>query len=160
MKKKYIYCLIIVLILAFLDQLTKFIVIRSFRLGETRIIINNFLEFYYIKNTGASFGILSNQNISLILITIVLVLYILYENYKSNQSILRLFSTSLIIGGAIGNLIDRVFRKYVIDFISFTLFNHEMAIFNLADMFICFGVLIYFYIIIMEGKNERISNKE
>lgn len=65
----------------------------------------------------------------------------------------------LIVSGALGNLIDRIFRGYVIDFISFTLFNREMAIFNIADTLITFGIIMYIWILFMEGKNERNSSK-
>ena len=66
---------------------------------------------------------------------------------------------SLIISGALGNLIDRVFRGYVVDFISFILFNKEMAIFNVADAFITIGVVILLIYIFKEGKYERSNNK-
>ena len=81
----------------------------------------------------------------------------IYEFIKSDNKIL-LFSSSLIISGAFGNLIDRIFRGYVIDFISFTLFKNEMPIFNIADIFITFGVGIYLVFLFMEGKNERVSS--
>ena len=159
MKKRYIKYFIIVILLTFLDQLTKYIVVNSFNVGEMKILINNFLKFYYIRNTGASFGIFSNQNIFLIVLTLLLVIYIIYDTFKSKKSNIRFISTALILSGAFGNLIDRVLRKYVVDFISFTLFNHEMAIFNVADIYITFGVLLYIYIIFMEGKYERNSSK-
>ena len=158
MKKDYLKYILIIIFLTCLDQLTKFIVIKSFSANESLILIKNFLKFYYIKNTGASFGIFSNQNILLIIITVLLIGYIIYDTIKSKNSNLRFISTSLILGGALGNLIDRVFRKYVVDFISFTVLGHEMAIFNVADMFISFGVILYIYIIFKEGKYERNSS--
>ena len=65
----------------------------------------------------------------------------------------------VILGGILGNLIDRVFRGYVIDYISFTLFNREMAVFNAADIFITFGVILLMYIILRDGRSERISSR-
>ena len=68
-------------------------------------------------------------------------------------------SLSLIISGALGNLIDRIFRGYVVDFISFTIFDKEMAIFNVADTFITFGVVLLLIYLFKEGKHERSNNK-
>ena len=82
----------------------------------------------------------------------------IYELLKTKNK-LNLIACSLIISGSLGNLIDRVFRGYVIDFISFTLFKREMAIFNVADICITFGVILYIIIILKEGKNERVNSK-
>ena len=86
-------------------------------------------------------------------------IYVLYETNKNKDNKLYVFSSMLIVSGALGNLIDRIFRGYVIDFISFTLFNREMAIFNIADTLITFGIIMYIWILFMEGKNERNSSK-
>ena len=75
----------------------------------------------------------------------------IYEFIKSDNK-LHLISTILIISGAFGNLIDRIFRGYVVDFISFTFFGYEASIFNVADSFITIGVIFYIINIILEGK--------
>ena len=128
-------------------------------MNDKLILIDNFLKFYYIRNTGISFGILSNHTFIIICLTILIIIYMIYESIKNKNNKLLLVSSSLIISGAFGNLIDRLFRGYVVDFISFTLFKREMAIFNLADMFITFGIILYIIVLIVEGKNERNSNK-
>ncbi len=154
MKKKYI---IIILVLVLLDQISKLIVINRFNVNDSLVLIDNFLKFCYIKNTGISFGMLSGSGIIIIILSLLIIGYMIYEFIKSDNKIL-LFSSSLIISGAFGNLIDRIFRGYVIDFISFTLFKNEMPIFNIADIFITFGVGIYLVFLFMEGKNERVSS--
>lgn len=159
MKKKYYICIISVLLLVFFDWLTKHLIVNSFTLGNQIIIIKNFLKICYIKNYGASFGIFSGNTIMLIALTILILFYLLKEINNNKDNNLLLMSSTLIFSGAIGNLIDRIFRGYVVDFISFTLFKSEMPIFNLADIFITFGVLLYLYIIFMEGKNERNINR-
>ena len=159
MKKKIYLCFILIIIFILLDQLSKLLIIDSFNVNDKLILIDNFLKFYYIKNTGISFGILNNQRFIIIILTLFIIMYVVYDTIKSSKSNIRLFCSSLIIGGALGNLIDRVFRGYVIDFISFTLFKKEMAIFNMADIFITIGIFIYIYILIMEGKNERNSSR-
>ena len=146
--------------LVILDQLTKFLVVELIPLNNSVILIRNFLKFYYIQNTGAAFGMFSGYTILLVLFTFF-VLYFLYKEIKDNKvDNLNLCTLVLLFAGAIGNLIDRVFRKYVIDFISFTLFKHEMAIFNVADIYITFGVIIYLFGILRDRKNERNSSKK
>ena len=146
--------------LVILDQLTKFLVVELIPLNNSVILIRNFLKFYYIQNTGAAFGMFSGYTILLVLFTFF-VLYFLYKEIKDNRvDNLNLCTLVLLFAGAIGNLIDRVFRKYVIDFISFTLFKHEMAIFNVADIYITFGVIIYLFGILRDRKNERNSSKK
>lgn len=157
MKKKYIYLLVGVLILVLLDQIVKELVVK-FISGNDLILINNFLKFSYVKNTGAAFSIFSGNLLFLIIVTIILISYLIYEYRKTNNKI-NLFAFILIFSGAIGNLIDRISLKYVRDFISFTIFNKDMAIFNVADMYITFGVILYIYCILRDEKNERDSSK-
>ena len=159
MKKKLYISILFILVLVLLDQLSKILIINSFNVNDELIIIDNFFKFNYIRNTGISFGILSNQKIIIICLSLLIIVYMIFESLKNKNNKLKLLSSSLIIGGALGNLIDRVFRGYVIDFISFTLFNREMAIFNIADMFITFGIILYIIILLLEGKNERNSSK-
>jgi signal peptidase II len=158
MKKKKIIIFILIILLVFFDYLTKYIVLNRFSVNESIIIIKNFLKFTYIKNTGAAFGLLSGNIIVLILITVVLLFYLLKE-FKNSKNKLNITAYTLIISGAIGNLIDRIFRKYVVDFISFTLFGHDMAIFNVADTYITIGVILLLYNILREDLHERSNSK-
>ena len=158
MKKKKIIIFILIILLVFFDYLTKYIVLNRFSVNESIIIIKNFLKFTYIKNTGAAFGLLSGNIIVLILITVVLLFYLLKE-FKNSKNKLNITAYTLIISGAIGNLIDRIFRKYVVDFISFTLFGHDMAIFNVADTYITIGVILLLYNILREDLHERSDSK-
>lgn len=160
MKKKSLFILIVVLILTIIDQIIKYLVVSNISIGSEKIIIDNFLKFIYIRNTGAAFGILSGNIIFLIFITVLLIFYIVNEMKKNINNNLSLLSFSLILSGALGNLIDRVVRGYVVDYISFTLFNREMSVFNLADTYITIGVVLLIYIVIKEGKNERISSSK
>jgi signal peptidase II len=141
-----------------LDFITKFLIIHFFNVNEGITLINNFLKFIYIKNTGAAFGLLNNNIYILIIITIALIVYLIYELIKCKNKF-YFFSYLLILCGALGNLIDRVFRGYVVDFISFTLFGREMAIFNVADIYITFGVILFIFSIFKEGKHERNNHK-
>lgn len=160
MKKKSLFILIVILALTIIDQIIKYLVVSNISIGSEKIIIDNFLKFIYIRNTGAAFGILSGNIIFLIFITVLLIFYIVNEMKKNINNNLSLLSFSLILSGALGNLIDRVVRGYVVDYISFTLFNREMSVFNLADTYITIGVILLIYIVIKEGKNERISSSK
>ena len=160
MKKKSLFILIVILILTIIDQIIKYLVVSNISIGSKKIIIDNFLKFIYIRNTGAAFGILSGNIIFLIFITVLLIFYIVNEMKKNINNNLSLLSFSLILSGALGNLIDSVVRGYVVDYISFTLFNREMSVFNLADTYITIGVVLLIYIVIKEGKNERISSSK
>ena len=160
MKKRNIIIILSIILLVVLDQLTKFLVIKLIPLNDSIILIKNFLKFYYIQNKGAAFGMFSGYIILLVIFTLF-ALYFLYKEIKDNKlDNMSVCSLLLIFAGAIGNLIDRVCRKYVIDFISFTLFRHEMAIFNVADIYITIGVIIYLLGILRERNYERNSSKK
>lgn len=158
MKKKYIIISLLILLLILFDQGIKLLVVKTI-LNEPVIIIDNFLKFIFVKNTGAAFGFLGNSMNLLIILTVTLLYYLINEIRRNIDSKLSIISLSLIISGAIGNLIDRLVRGYVIDYISFTLFKREMAVFNAADIFITFGVILLMYIIIRDGRSERISSR-
>ncbi|MBR4177763.1 MAG: signal peptidase II [Bacilli bacterium] len=154
MKKKYIVFSILIGLLIIIDQLSKSLIVKLLGIGNSKMIIDGFFKFSCIKNTGISFGLLSGYRIIIILLTILIIGYLLYEFIKYNKSKLFLVSSIMIIGGALGNLIDRIFRGYVVDFISFTIFNKEMAIFNIADILITIGIVLY-VIDLIGDKNER-----
>lgn len=157
--KKYFKIIILTILLIIFDQVSKLFITNYFEVGDSLTIINNFLKFLYIKNTGAAFGLFMDNIFILIIITNILLVYLIIELKKNINNKIFVISLSLIISGALGNLIDRIFRGYVVDFISFTLFNKEMAIFNIADIFITIGVTILLVHIFKEGKYERIRNK-
>lgn len=157
--KKYFKIIILTILLIIFDQVSKLLITKYFEVGDSLTIINNFLKFLYIKNTGAAFGLFMNNIFILIIVTNILLVYLIIELKKNINNKILVISLLLIISGALGNLIDRIFRGYVVDFISFTLFNKEMAIFNIADIFITIGVTILLAHIFKEGKYERIRNK-
>lgn len=157
--KKYFKIIILTISLIIVDQISKTLITNYFEVGDSLTIINNFFRFLYIKNTGAAFGIFMNSKIMLIIVTLMLLVYLIIELKKNINNRIISISLSLIISGALGNLIDRIFRGYVVDFISFTIFNKEMAIFNVADAFITIGVVLLLIYIFKEGKHERSNNK-
>lgn len=104
-------------------------------------IIDGFLWFSSIHNTGAAYGILGGQTILLIVVSLIMIaLILLYNYFHKNKSIYYCVSLGLILGGAIGNLIDRIFLGYVRDFIKFSFFNFT---FNIADACLTVGVVMF-----------------
>ena len=117
------------------------------------IIIKNFFKLEYVQNTGISFGLFSGGRILIIIASLVVIGFMIYDLFHEESKI-HYFSCMLILSGALGNLIDRVVRGYVVDFISFTFFGHKMAIFNLADICVVIGVILYILLMFVEGKNK------
>lgn len=138
------------LLLIFIDQISKFFVVSFLKDAPPFIIIENFLNFFYLENRGAAFGILQGNMILFSIITILVLGFLiifLKRNYKKSSIVLKT-SIALIIGGAIGNFIDRIRLNYVVDFISFKIFGRDFAVFNLADCFIVIGTFLLMLMLI------------
>jgi signal peptidase II len=129
-----------ILIVVF-DQLTKLFIENNFVTGQTKEIIPKILNFTYILNEGAAFGIMQGRKIAFIIITIAVfaAAFFCFKKYKPS-SILALLSASFILSGAVGNLIDRVRFGYVRDFIDVAFMN--FPVFNIADCAICVGAFL------------------
>ncbi len=127
------------IIIILLDQLTKWLIIEFQPTFNLKI-----LTIHLIKNTGAGFGILKNQTWLLALISLLVTLLIIYYYPKIPKENFPQIMTALFLAGTIGNLIDRIFRKFVIDFLDF----HFWPAFNIADAAItigAIGLVIYFW---------------
>lgn len=129
----------LVFLIVLLDQLTKYLVLKS------QLQINfKIFTLHLVKNTGAGFGLLKNQTLLLTIISILVTLFVIYYYKKIPKQPFPQIFTALFLAGVIGNLIDRLFRKFVIDFIDF----HFWPAFNLADACItisAIGLIIYFW---------------
>lgn len=131
------------MIFLILDQAVKIFINSRFVLGEAYILINNLLSILLVHNTGAAFSILSGNQVFLIIIGILaLVALLLFVYQGDNYSDYEIFAYSLLFGGILGNLIDRIFYGYVIDFISLTFVGYNFPIFNIADMCIVASVIL------------------
>ncbi len=145
--------LIVILGVVILDQLSKYYISHTLVLHTSVPIIPNVFHITYILNSGAAFGILENKRLLFILIA----LFILagggyfYRRIPQQYHLLR-FGLSLMAGGAIGNLIDRIATGYVIDFFDFRIW----PIFNVADIAIVCGVAIMIYTILFMKKEAKI----
>lgn len=152
-KKKYFILTLGVLLIVLFDQLTKIIVVNNLALGESKPVIEGVFEFQYLENTGMAWGMLSNQTWLLAIFSIVLMagLIYVYHNIIGSRYYLPLrILIGCIIGGAIGNLIDRIRLGYVVDFLYFKLIN--FPIFNVADIFVTVSVILILILLIFKYK--------
>lgn len=131
-------------IVLLIDQLIKIIINHTMKLHQSLEIIPNFFSIFFVKNTGAAFSIFSDSTLLLIIISTIFILalnrFIVKDNSITKKEELYL---GLVMGGVLGNLIDRIIHKGVIDYLSFTFFDYDFAVFNFADSCIVIGTLLY-----------------
>ena len=148
--------IILSLIVLSIDQVSKILIANTIDINSSIEVIKNFFYLTYTHNTGAAFSILTGKRLLLIIIAIV-ILIILFNYIKKNKTNnkLEILAFSLIIGGSIGNLIDRIIRGYVVDFLDFKIFGYNFPIFNLADTFIVIGVILIVIITLTRKEVEH-----
>ncbi|WP_242860851.1 signal peptidase II [Defluviitalea phaphyphila] len=139
----FIVFFLLVSVLVFIDQLTKYIALNYLKSISTIPIIQNIFHLTFVENRGAAFGILQNKRWFFIIITFTILLGIIYYYInlpKEKPYGFVRFSLILISSGAIGNLIDRIKLGYVIDFFDFRLIN--FPVFNIADIYVVIGTIL------------------
>ncbi len=149
---------LIALFVLVLDQITKWAVVRNMEFGESIKIIDQFFYLTSHRNKGAAWGMLEGQMWLFYIITLVVVAGIIY--YMQTQAKGKpLFQVSLafILGGAIGNFIDRLFRKEVVDFLDTYIFGYDFPIFNIADSALTIGVILLFIQVFKEERKEKVN---
>ncbi|MBR2339732.1 MAG: signal peptidase II [Clostridia bacterium] len=158
--KKHLWALIIVCVGIIVDQISKAIVAANMTYGKTVSIIPYLFDFRYTTNTGAAFGMLSDQRwIFLSVSTVAIIAMIIYAIYAfSDMNMLYVWGISLIVSGGIGNMIDRLTLGYVIDFIEFAFM--DFATFNIADSCVCVGAFIVGLAILLDLINESKKTKK
>ena len=139
--KRTLQVLLIVFAVVALDQVTKFLIVNSLTQYDA-IEVFPFLHIVSVRNTGSAFGMFrtfgSNFFIVVSAAAIVFIIYLLIKNAYN------VFALSLILGGAIGNLIDRLFYGKVVDFIDFSVGNYHWPSFNVADSALTVGIIVLF----------------
>lgn len=149
---------IIAFILILLDQITKWIIVKTMELGESITVIDGFFYITSHRNRGAAWGILEGQMVFFYIVTIIVIIGVVYymQKYARNDRILAI-GLSFVLGGAFGNFIDRIFRQEVVDFFDFYIFNYNFPIFNVADSALTVGVV---FVIIATILDERKKGKD
>jgi len=137
-----------------LDRITKLWTLKTLANSNDIVVIKDFFSLQYVENRGAAFGIFQGKVVLLSIVTIMVIMGMIYYLYKegSNSRIMTI-SFSLIISGALGNLYDRVFYKYVVDF---ALLHYKEVYyfpnFNIADVLVVCGTILLAFYILKEGK--------
>lgn len=164
--KSYLCAIICIVIMVVLDQVTKMLAITGLKGRQSVDVIPHILSFTYLENEGAAWGILKNQQIIFIIISVVLLVCIaFYYNklpYNKHYRPLRI-TLSVLCAGAVGNMIDRVSRKYVVDFIQTDFI--EFPVFNVADIYVTCSIIMLLILVffvysdselfVERGKNEK-----
>ena len=155
-----IYALIAVFIII-TDQITKVLAVKYLMPIDTFPIIKDVLHLTYVENKGAAFGILQNQRWIFIVVSVVMIFLLAFVMIKFKEDFHPIMMTGLsfVVGGGIGNMIDRSLLGYVVDFVDFTLI--DFAVFNVADSFICIGVgLLILDILLGKSKLSFLDGKK
>ncbi len=150
-----LYLLAIIVGVVGLDQLTKWLAVIYLKGEASFPLWEEVLHFTYAENTGMAFSLFSGENerwVFMLFSTIAIVGILVYLIFWRPESKWMQVSLAMIVGGGIGNMIDRVLLGYVVDFIDFTLI--DFAIFNVADSFVCVGAGILILCLLLDIKNE------
>jgi signal peptidase II len=166
MKRDKIFFIITALVVVIIDQLSKIAAAGSIGYYESIPIIDGFLNLVHVRNRGMAFGLMNGPNAQLSFYFLVsatviaIILLILWFNSLKGKSRGLIFGLSLILGGAVGNLIDRLRIKEVVDFIDFFIGEYHWPAFNLADSAITVGVFwIVINVIFFSSSDDRVKEK-
>ena len=143
-------------ILILMDQISKYIIVKTMNIGESISVIGEVLQITSHRNYGAAWGMLQNQMIFFYIITIIVLIALIYFYYKeAADNLLMQCGLMLIFAGAIGNFIDRLFRGNVVDFIDTKIINYDFPIVSVADSCLTIGVFILLYELLFNQKEEK-----
>ncbi|WP_370872443.1 signal peptidase II [Paenibacillus zeirhizosphaerae] len=148
---------VVAFIVFLLDQGTKYLIATRLELGETIPVIGSFFQITSHRNRGAAFGILQGQRELFIVITVVVVIAIIWylrKTIRNGQKLLP-FGLSLVLGGAIGNFLDRAIAGEVVDFARFNFGSYTFPIFNIADSAIVVGVAIIILDTLLDTRRQK-----
>lgn len=151
---------IIAIALILLDQWTKWLVVTKMEIGQSIPIIENVFYLTSHRNQGAAWGILQGQMWFFYIITVVVIGFVLYYLHQyAKESRFVGVALALILAGAIGNFIDRIFRKEVVDFANTYIFSYDFPIFNVADSALVVGVIFIMIATFVDERKKKGSLK-
>ncbi|WP_077622088.1 signal peptidase II [Sediminibacillus massiliensis] len=147
-------------IIIIIDQISKWLIVQSMEIGEQITVIEDVLYITSHRNTGAAWGILAGQMWFFYIVTSIVVLFVIYYIRKyAKTSILMGLSLAFILGGAVGNFIDRIFRKEVVDFVDVYIGSYDYPIFNVADSALVCGVILVLIATFVDEKKKGRSSE-
>jgi len=163
MKPKYIILLVVSVIVLVLDQATKIYIDRTMDLHSSITVVENFFNITYLRNKGAAFSFLADFRFRLpffifVSLVAVVVILVVIRRLRSDQK-LSAVALSLLLAGAVGNLIDRARLGEVIDFIYVHWYEHYWPAFNIADSAICVGVFLLAIDMFLEERRQKASRR-
>lgn len=142
-KDNGLYWVLLAIVVFIIDIASKFYILDRFELFET-VNLLPFFSITYVRNIGAAFSIFEGQRVMLAAIALVISAVIVYMLYRNNRSQkLENLSLSMILGGALGNLFDRLYHGFVVDFLDVNFGNWHYPTFNIADCAICVGIGLF-----------------
>ncbi len=154
--KTNIIFIIMFVLLTLFDQITKRLAVNHLQDADIPLI-QGVLELHYLENRGAAWGMLQNQTWFLVTVPILVLLILIYGYFKlpgeKKYTLLR-FSLVLLASGAIGNFIDRLVNRYVVDFIYFSLI--DFPVFNVADCYVCISAALILYCVFIKYKDDEL----
>jgi signal peptidase II len=133
--------IIIIILVVVIDQVSKYIVVKNIAINQMIPVIDHFFYLTLHKNTGGAWGIMQNGRLFFMIVIPLISIAVVYFMVKSNSRFLRI-TLSLILGGAVGNYIDRLFAGSVTDFLLFYIGSYPFPIFNAADMAVTCGTIL------------------
>lgn len=145
--------LVIAAVVLVLDQLTKIWVVSGMEISQSIPVIRNVLHMTYVQNRGMAFGLFENNRMLFMIPTVILIGAVILAIVKLGRKN-KLLDTSLglILGGGIGNMIDRVARGFVVDFVDFCAFDFWQWVFNVADAAVVVGTVLFMIVMITDKK--------
>jgi signal peptidase II len=165
LRKKYLILIVVFCVVLFFDQITKAYVDRTLYKFQSIEIVKNFFHITHVRNTGAAFGLLAGPTHPLrtilfvvISVTAIGVILLIYRRIDDDDT-LHALAFSLLLGGAAGNLIDRIWIGQVIDFLDFHWYNHHWPAFNFADSAICGGIGLILFNMVMGARRSPLGGK-
>ena len=157
MKKKYYVgiSLLVAFLIIVIDQVTKWIIASSMKIGDSYEVIPNFLNITSHRNNGAAWGILSGKMFFFYIITvIILIVLVLFFIKETQYNLFMQLAISLLFAGALGNFIDRLLNGEVVDFIDTNIFGYDFPIFNVADSSLTIGVMLVIIALLKDTTNK------
>ncbi len=157
----------IALAIVAVDQVSKFVIVHAMRLGQTIPLVPDFFDISYVLNPGAAFGILASRSsafrspffVGISIVAIGLIVYY-FHRYLHEPARLPAPALGLILGGAVGNLIDRLRVGMVIDFLDFHLSGYHWPAFNVADAAISIGVGLMLLRMLREWRHDKVPTTQ
>jgi signal peptidase II len=151
-----VFYYLIAIFIILLDQVTKWLIVSKMFLGESIPIIENVLYITSHRNRGAAWGILQGQMWLFYVITTIVIIGIIYyiQKFAKGKWLLGI-ALGFMLGGAIGNFIDRLIRKEVVDFIHTYIFSYNFPVFNIADSALVIGVVLLMIQMLLDERESK-----